>query len=78
LRDQISDLRETRDALLAETTTLSARTRIESIAATHLGLRPITDKQRRRLPDASASDQPPVEETTPRAPGEDEQIARSD
>ncbi len=50
LRIRVADLAETRDALLAETTTLSSRNRIEAFASAHLGLRPITDKQYRHLP----------------------------
>lgn len=50
LRIRVTDLTETRDALLAETTTLSSRNRIEALASAHLGLRPITDKQHRHLP----------------------------
>ncbi|MBD3299193.1 MAG: hypothetical protein GF341_11095 [candidate division Zixibacteria bacterium] len=50
LRIRVADLIETRDALLAETTTLSSRNRIEALASAHLGLQPITDKQYRHLP----------------------------
>jgi cell division protein FtsL len=48
-RATLADLVETRDALLAENTTLSSRVRIESIAATRLGLKPTQDSQLIRL-----------------------------
>ena len=78
LRIQVSDLGETRDALLAETTTLSARTRIESIAVTRLGLRPSTDKQRRRLPDETNTPGFNSGDKIPQPPTEDQHIAQTD
>jgi cell division protein FtsL len=55
-RARIEGLIETRDALLAENTTLSSRARIESIATTRLGLRPTLDAQYARLNRAGVSD----------------------
>ena len=48
-RARLAHLVETRDALLAENTTLTARGRIESITATRLGLKPTRDNQIIRL-----------------------------
>ncbi|GAB4325762.1 MAG: hypothetical protein Kow0074_19770 [Candidatus Zixiibacteriota bacterium] len=56
LRNRVADLTETRDALLAETTTLSSRNRIEALVSAHLGLQPATEKQFRHLPDESDID----------------------
>lgn len=44
-RARLAQLIETRDALLATNTTLTARGRIESITATRLGLQPTRDNQ---------------------------------
>jgi hypothetical protein len=44
-RARLAHLIETRDALLADNTTLTARGRIESITATRLGLKPTRDNQ---------------------------------
>lgn len=54
----LADLVETRDALRAENTTLSSRVRIESIAATRLGLKPTQDSQLIRLPEYRADETP--------------------
>ncbi len=48
-RATLANLIETRDALLAENTTLTSRVRIESITSTRLGLKPIRDDQIIRL-----------------------------
>ena len=77
-REQIGDLIETRDALLAETTTLSARTRIEAIAVARLGLWPVTDKQRRRLPGQTGGDQSHDAESLPASSVEGKHIAQRD
>jgi hypothetical protein len=44
-RAELAHLIETRDALLAENTTLTSRVRIESITAPRLGLKPTRDNQ---------------------------------
>jgi cell division protein FtsL len=44
-RVHIEELTEIRDELLAETTTLSSRPRIEAIATSRLGLRPTREDQ---------------------------------
>ncbi len=56
----LADLVETRDALRAENTTLSSRVRIESIAATRLGLKPTQDSQLIRLPEYRTDETPSV------------------
>lgn len=67
-RARIAQLIETRDALLAENTTLSSRARIESIATTRLGLRPTLDEQYARLNRAGVSGAPFQNSTTWRSP----------
>ena len=59
-RATLADLVETRDALLAENTTLSSRVRIESIAATRLGLKPTQDSQVIWLPEYRTDETPSV------------------
>jgi cell division protein FtsL len=52
-RARIEKLTEIRDELLAQTTTLSSRPRIEAIAISRLGLRPTRESQYASLSDGS-------------------------
>jgi cell division protein FtsL len=57
-RVTLAELVKTRDALLAENTTLSSRARIESIAVGKLGLSPTPDSQVVRLPRSTFEERP--------------------
>ena len=57
-RNQINQLIEVRDALLAGNARLSARGRIESIATTRLGLAPTRADQKRKLAPVPTSREP--------------------
>jgi hypothetical protein len=57
-RVTLAELVKTRDALLAENTTLSSRVRIESIAVGRLGLSRTPDSQVVRLPSYTFEERP--------------------
>ncbi len=59
-RATLANLIETRDALLAENTTLSSRVRIESITSARLGLKPTRDSQVIRLQKYGTDAVPPA------------------
>jgi hypothetical protein len=70
-RARVEKLTEIRDELLATTTTLSSRPRIEGIAASRLGLRPTREDQYAVLrPEWRSSDVIGVEETKGHSAGQ--------